>query len=327
MNNLSDASSSLVTLIGFKLAEKPADEDHPYGHARFEYLSGLAVAVMIVLIGFELAKTSVGKIIRPEAVETSIPMVAVLIGSILIKLWMGLLNRKIGKKIDSAVMRAAATDSLTDCISTAAVLLSTVLYATMGWDFLDGWFGLFVAVLILMAGCRILNETKNSILGEGPVTETVDEIRRIVAEYPEALGIHDLIVHNYGPGHTIASLHVEVDGARDAFETHDSVDNIERRINEELGILCTIHTDPIVVGDPEVDRLLVAVAGIAKSVDERLQVHDFRLVRGQTHSNLIFDIAAPFECALSDDVLKTTVTEKIQEIDPHYCTVITVDRE
>jgi cation diffusion facilitator family transporter len=329
VNNLSDAGSALVSLVSFRIAAKPADRDHPFGHARIEYVASMIVSFLVLLVGVELLTSSVEKIKNPVKPDDTylIASIIVLSVSILIKLWMGLLNRKIGKKIDSAVMRAAATDSLTDCISTAAVLLSTVLYATMGWDFLDGWFGLFVAVLILMAGCRILNETKNSILGEGPVTETVDEIRRIVAEYPEALGIHDLIVHNYGPGHTIASLHVEVDGARDAFETHDSVDNIERRINEELGILCTIHTDPIVVGDPEVDRLLVAVAGIAKSVDERLQVHDFRLVRGQTHSNLIFDIAAPFECALSDDVLKTTVTEKIQEIDPHYCTVITVDRE
>jgi cation diffusion facilitator family transporter len=329
VNNLSDAGSALVSLVSFRIAAKPADRDHPFGHARIEYVASMIVSFLVLLVGVELFSSSIEKIKNPVRPDDTylIASIIVLSVSILIKLWMGLLNRKIGKRIDSAVMRAAATDSLTDCISTAAVLLSTVLYATVGWDFLDGWFGLFVAVLILMAGCRILNETKNSILGEGPVTETVDAIRRIVAEYPEALGIHDLIVHNYGPGHTIASLHVEVDGARDAFETHDSIDNIERRINEELGILCTIHTDPIVVGDPEVDRLHVAVAGIAKAIDGNLQVHDFRLVRGQTHSNLIFDIAAPFECALSDEELKRAVTEKIQEIDPHYCTVITIDRE
>ncbi|MBQ8351798.1 MAG: cation transporter [Clostridia bacterium] len=329
VNNLSDAGSALVSLVSFRIAAKPADRDHPFGHARIEYVASMIVSFLVLLVGVELLTSSVDKIFHPVPPDDRyvVASVVVLSLSILIKLWMGLLNRKVGKTIDSAVMRAAATDSLTDCISTAAVLLSTILYATLGWDFLDGYFGLFVAVLILVAGCRILNETKNSILGEGPVSETVDGIRRIVAEYPEALGIHDLIVHNYGPGHTIASLHVEVDGAKDAFETHDSIDNIERRINNELGILCTIHTDPIVVGDPEVDRLHVTVAGIAKAIDERLQVHDFRLVRGQTHSNLIFDIAAPFECALSDDDLKKTVTESIQAIDAHYCTVITVDRE
>lgn len=329
VNNLSDAGSALVSLVSFRIAAKPADRDHPFGHARIEYVASMIVSFLVLLVGVELLSTSVDKIFHPAPPDDRylVASIIVLSVSILIKLWMGLLNRKIGKKIDSAVMRAAATDSLTDCVSTAAVLVSTVLYATFGWDFLDGWFGLFVAVLILVAGCRILNETKNSILGEGPVSETVDSIRRIVAEYPVALGIHDLIVHHYGPGHTIASLHVEVDGAKDAFETHDSIDNIERRINAELGILCTIHTDPIVVGDPEVDRLHVAVASIAKAIDGDLQVHDFRLVRGQTHSNLIFDIAMPFECALSDEELKRAVTEKIQELDPHYCTVITIDRE
>ena len=286
-------------------------------------------AFLVLLVGVELMTSSVEKILHPTPPDDRylVASIIVLAASILIKLWMGLLNRKIGRRIDSAVMRAAATDSLTDCISTFAVLLSTVLYALFGWDFLDGWFGCFVAVLILLAGCRILNETKNSILGEGPVEETVQEIRRLVGEYPEALGIHDLIVHNYGPGHTIASLHVEVDSARDALETHDTIDNIERRLSEELGILCTIHTDPIVVGDPEVDRLHLAVASIAKAVDERLLVHDFRFVRGTTHSNLIFDVAAPFECPLSDEVLKASINDGVQAMDAHYRTVITVDRE
>ena len=329
VNNLSDAGSAIVSLVSFRIAAKPADRDHPFGHARIEYVASMIVSFLVLLVGVELLTSSVEKIAHPTPPDDRyLPASIILLSaSILIKLWMGLLNRKIGKTIDSAVMRAAATDSLTDCVSTAAVLLSTVLYATMGWDFLDGWFGLFVAVLIVMAGCRILNETKNSILGEAPVTETVDGIRRIVCQYPEALGIHDLVVHSYGPGHTMASLHVEVDAANDAMQTHDTIDNIERRLNEELGILCTIHTDPIVVGDPEVDRLQLAVARIAQSIDGRLQVHDFRFVRGTTHSNLIFDIAAPFECALSNAELKAAVTEGVRALDPHYCTVITVDRE
>lgn len=329
VNNLSDAGSAIVSLVSFRIAAKPADRDHPFGHARIEYVASMIVSFLVLLVGVELLTSSVEKILSPTPPDDRyLPASLVLLSaSILVKLWMGMLNRKIGKKIDSAVMRAAATDSLTDCISTAAVLLSTILYALFGWDFLDGWFGLFVAVLILVAGCRILNETKNSILGEGPVGETVEAIRRIVAEYPAALGVHDLIVHNYGPGHTIASLHVEVDGAKDPFETHDTVDNIERRLNRELGILCTIHTDPIVVGDPEVDRLHLAVAKIVKGIDERLLLHDFRFVRGTTHSNLIFDVAAPFECRMTDEELKAAVTEAIKAIDARFCTVITIDRE
>lgn len=329
VNNLSDAGSAIVSLVSFRIAAKPADRDHPFGHARIEYVASMIVSFLVLLVGVELLTSSVEKILSPTPPDDRYLLASLILlsASILVKLWMGMLNRKIGKKIDSAVMRAAATDSLTDCISTAAVLLSTLLYALFGWDFLDGWFGLFVAVLILAAGCRILNETKNSILGERPVDETVEAIRRIVAEYPAALGLHDLIVHSYGPGHTIASLHVEVDGAKDPFETHDTVDNIERRLNRELGILCTIHTDPIVVGDPEVDRLHRAVEKIVQKIDERMLVHDFRFVRGTTHSNLIFDVVAPFECPMSDEELKAAVTAQIRALDARFCTVITIDRE
>lgn len=329
VNNLSDAGSAIVSLVSFRIAAKPADRDHPFGHARIEYVASMIVSFLVLLVGVELLTSSVEKILSPTPPDDRYLLASLILlsASILVKLWMGMLNRKIGKKIDSAVMRAAATDSLTDCISTAAVLLSTLLYALFGWDFLDGWFGLFVAVLILAAGCRILNETKNSILGERPVDETVEAIRRIVAEYPAALGLHDLIVNSYGPGHTIASLHVEVDGAKDPFETHDTVDNIERRLNRELGILCTIHTDPIVVGDPEVDRLHRAVEKIVQKIDERMLVHDFRFVRGTTHSNLIFDVVAPFECPMSDEELKAAVTAQIRALDARFCTVITIDRE
>ncbi len=329
VNNLSDAGSALVSLVSFRIAAKPADRDHPFGHARIEYVASMIVSFLVLLVGVELLTSSVEKICTPTPPDRSYlnASVVVLSVSILVKLWMGLLNRKIGRKIDSAVMRAAATDSLTDCISTFAVLLSTVLYAIFDWDFLDGWFGLFVAILILIAGCRILNETKNSILGEKPVAETVAAIRRVISEYPQALGIHDLLVHHYGPGHTIASLHVEVDGACDVFDTHDAIDNMERRLQEELGILCTIHADPIVLGDPEVDRLRAATCTAAAAVDARLRVHDFRLVRGTTHSNLIFDIAAPFECTLSDEDIRTHVTTALKALDARYCTVITVDRE
>ena len=328
VNNLSDAGSSLVGLVSFRISAKPADRDHPFGHARIEYVASMIVSFLILLVGFELFRSSIEKIASPTPPDDRyiVASVFVLAMSVLVKLWMALLNRRIGRRIDSAVMRATAADCLFDCISTLAVLLSTALYALFGWDFLDGWFGLGVSLLIFYAGIRVLNDTKNSILGEKPVDGTVEDIRRIVFSYPEALGIHDMLVHSYGPGHTIVSLHVEVDGARDFFEIHDVIDNIERRLSEELAIQCTIHADPIVVGDPEVDRLRAETAAIAVAIHPEIRVHDFRFVRGVTHSNLIFDIAVPFECSESDDSLRAAITAEIQKKNPHYLTVITVDR-
>ena len=329
VNNLSDAGSSIVALVSFRIAAKPADRDHPFGHARIEYVASLIVSFLILHVGADLLFSSVEKIQNPTKPNDAylIASIVILSVSILVKLWLGLFNYRISRRIDSSVMRAAATDSLTDCISTGAVLISTVLYAIFGWHFLDGWFGIFVAVLILVAGCKILNETKNSILGEEPVAETVEGIRAIVAEYPDALGIHDMIVHNYGPGHTIASLHVEVDGARDVYETHDMIDLIERRLNAELGILATIHLDPIVVGDAEVDRLRALAEAAVAGVAPNLHMHDFRFVRGVTHHNLIFDVATPFECPLSDADICGQIDNAIKAIDPAYCTVITIDRQ
>ena len=329
VNNLSDAGSAIVSLVSFRIAAKPADRDHPFGHARIEYVASMIVSFLILLVGVELLFSSVEKIFAPSERDPRylIPSIVIMAVSILLKLWMGFFNYRIGRRISSSVMRATATDCLTDCISTGAILLSTVLAATLSWDFLDAYLGILVACLILFAGGKILWETNNSILGEGPVEETVSDIRRIVSEYPDALGIHDLIVHNYGPGHTVASVHVEVDGARDVYETHDMIDNIERRLNNELRILCTIHADPIVIGDPEVDRLREATQKATAAVEAQATVHDFRMVRGTTHHNLIFDIAVPFECPLKDEALAAAVTAEIQKIDPLYCTVITVDRQ
>lgn len=329
VNNLSDSGSSLVSFVSFRIAAKPADRDHPFGHARIEYVASMIVSFLILLVGAELFLSSVEKIFTPTRPDDTYMLASVIIlaVSILVKLWLGLFNFRIGKRIDSSVMRAAATDSLMDCISTGVALLSSVLYLAFDWYFLDGYFGVFVALLIIVAGCKILNETKNSILGERPVDETLTKIRETVAKYPEALGIHDLIVHSYGPGHTIASLHVEVDGARDVYETHDMIDNIERRISEELGILCTIHADPIVVGDPEVDRLREMVQGIVAAISPELHTHDFRYVRGTTHHNLIFDIATPFEFPIEDGELCERIDAAIRAVDPLYRTVITVDKE
>ncbi len=329
VNNLSDAGSSIVALVSFRIAAKPADRDHPFGHARIEYVASMIVSFLILLVGVELFLSSVEKILTPAAADAAyfVPSIAILSASVLVKLLLGLLNYRVGRRIDSSVMRAAATDSLMDCISTVAVLVSTILCATLGWNFLDGWLGIFVAILIFSAGCRILNETKNSILGEEPVAETVEAIQEIVNSYPDALGIHDLIVHNYGPGHTIASLHVEVDGARNVYETHDMIDLIERRLNAELGILATIHLDPIVVGDAEVDRLRALTEAAVAGVAPDLHMHDFRFVRGVTHHNLIFDVAVPFECPLTDEALCEQIDRAVKEIDPVYCTVVTVDRQ
>ena len=327
INNLSDAGSSIVSLVSFRISAKPADRDHPFGHARIEYVASMIVSFLVLLVGFELLRDSVSKIASPTAPDKAllVPMIVVLVASILVKLWMFFFNRKIGKRIDAATMRATAADSLSDCVATLAVLASTLLYAFTDVN-LDAYFGVLVAIGIMVAGCKLLNETKNSILGEKPVAETVDAIRRIVGEYPEAVGIHDLIVHNYGPGHTIASLHVEVDGARDVFETHDTIDNIERRLSEELGIQATIHADPIVIGDPVVDALCAEMSAAAAALYEGMCIHDFRFVRGVTHSNLIFDVAVPFECPLSDREVRETLDTAAREINPRFRTVITVDK-
>ena len=329
VNNLSDAGSSLVGLVSFRISAKPADRDHPFGHARIEYVASMIVSFFILLVGFELFRSSLDKIINPTAPDDGYIILSVIIlsASVLVKLWMAFLNHAIGRRIDSSVMRATAADCLFDCISTLAVLLSTALYALFGWNFLDGWFGLGVSLLIFYAGIRVLNETKNSILGEKPVEETVDAIRAIVAEYPEALGIHDMLVHNYGPGHTVASLHIEVNGSGDMFELHDVIDNIERRLSEELGIQCTIHMDPIVVGDPLIDLLRTETATLAAELFEGVRIHDFRFVPGTTHTNLIFDVAVPFECETSDGDLCECLTAAIREKHPTFFTVITVDRE
>lgn len=327
VNNLSDAGSSIVSLVSFRISAKPADRDHPFGHARIEYVASMIVSFLVLLVGFELLRDSLDKVFAPVAPDKGflIPTIVVLVASVLVKLWMFFFNRKIGTRIDAPTMRGAAADSLADCAATTAVLVSTLLYALTDIN-LDAYFGILVAIGIFVAGCKLLNETKNSILGEKPVAETTDAIRRIVGEYPEALGIHDLIVHNYGPGHTIASLHIEVDGGRDVFETHDTIDNIERRLGEELGIQATIHADPIVIGDPVVDALSAEMSAAAAALYDGMCIHDFRFVRGITHSNLIFDVAVPFECKMTDDEVRAALGEAARALDSRYRTVITVDK-
>lgn len=328
VNNLSDAGSQVISLISFRIAAKPADREHPYGHARIEYVASLLVSFLILYIGIDLLIESISKIISGEMPEASWVSVGVLGGSVLVKLWLAVFNRKIGRRIDSSVMRATAADCLSDVISTSAVLIAVVLmliFPHWGINF-DAYMGVIVAILILIAGLRILNETKNSILGEAPSEEIVAEIYRIVKSEPEALGIHDLTVHNYGPGHVVAALHVEVDGKVDVFHTHDMIDTLERRLRLECGIEATIHMDPIVTDDEVVSKLRVQVAEIVRTIDERLNIHDFRFVTGETHSNLIFDVAAPFELTMTDEELKEAVADRISRWEASYFTVVTVDR-
>ena len=325
INNLTDAASQIVSLISFRIAAKPADRDHPYGHARIEYVASMIVSFLILIIAYQLLGDSIDKIINPVATEFRWVTVGVLVASILVKLWLGLFNRRIGKKIDSEVLRATMTDSLSDAGATFAVLISTLVYHFTDFD-PDAYMGIAVALLIAVAGIRILNDTKNSILGGAPEAEVVEAIHRIVGSYPEALGIHDMAVHSYGPGTTMASLHVEVDGSADIFDVHDAMDRIEKQLYTEAGIHATIHMDPIVTGDPLVSRVRDQVSALLTGMDERLSMHDFRMVKGTTHSNLIFDVAVPFEIKTDTNELKAAIATAVKSIDETYCTVITIDR-
>lgn len=328
VNNLSDALSQIISLISFKIAAKPADRGHPFGHARIEYVASMMVSFFIMLVAWNLFRESVDKILDPEMQTDGSNvylMVGVLAASIVLKLWLVLFNRRIAKKIDSSVMRATAADSLSDACASTAVLVAMLVFKFTGID-IDGFMGLAVAALIFVAGVKILNDTKDSILGEAPSDEVVNGIRAIVSEFPEALGIHDMMVHSYGPGRFIANLHIEVDGSRDIFESHDMIDLIEKRLNSELGILSNIHMDPIVVDDAENDAMKIFVTECVKSVEDRMSIHDFRFVKGKTHTNLLFDISAPFELGLSDDEIVAAVQEKIAQTKPDHFVVVNIDR-
>lgn len=327
INNLSDAGSQIISLISFKIAAKPADKNHPFGHARIEYVASMIVSFFVLIIGWNLFSGSVKKIFNPEAAtkEPSIIVIIVLSISILVKLWLCLFNRRLANKIDSTVMKATSADSLSDAIATFAVLVSMLVYKFTGFD-TDGIMGAIVAVVILIAGIKILAETKNSILGEKADPKIVEDIKAIVDEFPDALGIHDMVVHNYGPGITIVSLHIEVDGEQNIFHTHDMIDNIEKELNRRLNIQATIHMDPIVTNDEEVTSMLALTRSLIKEIDARLDLHDFRFVRGNTHTNLIFDVSAPFDIKYTDSEICDLVQAKISAHNERHLCVITVDR-
>lgn len=325
VNNLSDCASSVITLVGFKLAGMPADEEHPYGHARFEYISGLVVSFLIIAIGFQFLLSSLRKVLNPEAVVFSPAVAVILAVSIGIKLWQGLFNRGIGKRIDSAALKATATDSINDVITTAVVLLGTLIAHFTGLH-LDGWLGLAVAVFILVSGIRLIMETLNPLLGMAPDDELVAAIERKIAGYESVLGLHDLIVHNYGPGRRFASVHVEVPASQDILVSHDIIDNIERDFATDMNIDLVIHLDPIVTDDQKLSGYRDYVADAVREIDEVLTIHDFRMVEGKTHTNLIFDVVLPPRFRLTDSALRKEIAARVSKLQDNLYCVITVDR-
>lgn len=325
-NNLADSGSSLLTLVGFKLAGQEPDLHHPFGHGRIEYLTGLLVSLLILLMGFELVKSSVAKIMSPEDTVLSITVLFILIVSILIKFYIFFYNRSIGAKIDSGAMQATATDSLSDMISTFVVLISTVLGHFTGIHF-DGWCGLLVGLLILYAGFQSARDTISPLLGQPPQPEFVNKIEQLVLEDPDIIGIHDLIVHDYGPGRRMISLHAEVSASGDLLHLHDTIDNMERRLNQELNCQAVIHMDPVMNDDPETLQLKEAVLILLREIDPVLNLHDFRVVKGPTHTNIIFDILAPYGLDIKDSHLIAVMREKIRDLDKNYYAVINVDKD
>ena len=325
-NNLGDAGSSIITLLGFKLADQKPDEGHPFGHGRMEYLSALVVSMLIMLMGFELGKSSVSKIMGGNTPTFSYVAIIVLGLSVLVKLYIFLYNRNIGRKINSSAMKATAVDSLTDCISTGAVLICTVLSRFVDFNF-DGWCGLIISAFIIFSGIKAAKETIDPLLGTPPESEFVDKVKDIVSSYPEIVGIHDLIVHNYGPGRVMMSLHAEVSQSIDILLAHDIIDNAEVRLSKELNCSAVIHLDPIATDDEKVNEVIRQVSELAKAIDPLITIHDFRMVVGDTHTNLIFDMAVPFSIKKSDDEIKKEMARLVKVIDEKYLTVICVDKE
>ncbi len=324
INNLADASSSIITLVGFRLASKPADEDHPYGHARIEYITGLIVSLVIIFLGFQLFMSSVDKIRNPEPLEFSILTVAVLILAILIKVWQALFNIKIGTLIHSATLKATGADSRNDVIATSAVLISLLVEKLTNLQ-LDGWMGAVVALFIIYSGIQLVKETSAPLLGQAPDPELVKSIHDRAVEFKGVLGIHDLIVHDYGPGRIFASIHVEVDADGDILASHDMIDNIERVLSRDLKIHLIVHMDPIDTKDPVLRRMKEDLQKIVDEMEDVQNFHDLRVVPGYSHTNFIFDIVISPECIKKETDLCKYIQGKVSEIDPKYCCVITVD--
>lgn len=324
-NNLSDAGSSVVTLAGFRMAAKKADDDHPFGHGRIEYLSGLAVSVAILLVGLELGKSSLGKILRPEPILFSWVSAAILAGSILVKLWMFLFNRSLGRRIDSAAMLATATDSLSDVVATSAVLLGTLFCHFTGLE-IDGYVGVVVAAFILKAGWGAAKDTLDPLLGQSPDPALVRGIQETVMAHALVTGMHDLVIHDYGPGRCMLSFHAEVPMTADVLQVHDEIDNIERELREKFRVEAVVHMDPIATDDPKVNALRVQVAALVRDIDPDMTIHDFRITAGPDHTNLIFDAVVPHRCALTDEQVKAAIARRVEGLGEGYYTVVSLDR-
>lgn len=325
INNLADASSSIITLVGFKLASMPEDEDHPYGHARIEYLAGLFVSIFIIVIGLQLFKSSVTKILDPEPLVFNITTVVILAAAIVIKLWQASFNVCVGKKIKSVALMATAADSRNDVISTSVVLISVLVARFTGLQ-IDGFMGCAVALFIIWSGIQLVRETSSPLLGEAPDQEMVDGIMDIVKREPGILGVHDLVVHNYGPGKVFASVHIEVDADGDLMKSHDMIDNIERLVKESLRIEFVVHMDPIKVNDPLIHKMRALISDVLEPLDGVENIHDFRIVPGPTHTNIIFDAVLSPGCALNEKDITAIADKAVKDVDESYFVVITFDR-
>ena len=325
VNNLSDAASNIISLLGFKLASKPADAGHPYGHGRYEYLAGLSVAVLVLVVGVELARGSVDKLMNPAPVEYSAVLVAVLLLSIAVKLWMMLFNAQVGKEIDSGVLAAASVDSRNDVITTAAVLAAAGVSYFTGFE-LDGWVGLAVAAFILWSGVELVRDAVDPLLGKPADPETIKLIEDKMLSYKGILGIHDLIVHDYGPGRVFASIHAEVDSSVDILTSHELIDAIEQDFLKNEGLAVVIHLDPIVTSDARVSKLRKWISEDVAQIDPRLSIHDLRIVPGENRTNVIFDCYEPYAGEIGEDELKTMISQHVSEKFPQYFCVIKIDR-
>lgn len=327
LNNLSDAGSSVISMVGFKLAGQKPDRQHPYGHGRIEYIAGLLISGVIVVMAYELLSNSVKKIIHPEEIEFSAVIVGILIFSILVKCYMAFYNFRIGKRIGSATIRAVAIDSLSDCIATSVVLISTLVGHFTDLQ-IDGYAGLIVGLFIAYAGIQAAKDTISPLLGQEPEEEYVHAIEEVVTNFDEHIvGIHDLMVHDYGPGRKIISLHAEVPAEGDMLEIHDVIDQLEAKLNEELGCMATIHMDPVAVNDPVVIELKEKVKGVLCTISDEIHMHDFRVVIGETHINILFDAEVPFGYKMSDDELRDEVQKRIREqIGEKYFSIIKIDK-
>ena len=326
LNNLSDASSNVVSLVGFRLAAKGPDEKHPYGHARYEYLAGLVVSVTILAIGLSLGKESVVKVLHPTPVIFSWLSIGVLAASIAVKLWMSRFNRTVGQRIASETLLATAADSRNDVLTTSAVLLSTILCSATGWNILDGLMGVAVAAFILWSGWGLVMDTLSPLLGERPSDDLVDHIEQTVMSYPGVLGVHDLMIHDYGPGRVMISLHAEVPATGSVMTIHDAIDNIEQELHRKLGCEAVIHMDPIATDDSMTVVLRNKITELAHCIDPALSIHDFRMVTGPTHTNVIFDAVVPYGCKMSDREAEEKIKQAVHELDPHYFAVVQIDK-